>query len=240
MAECLTKSEVAASVREILLEETALPPPMNLAGVPLYPLELPPSLGEAFVGRADHPWQIHSTLSTKRGEPSANAALAAVLEGGGGFGKTRLALEYLHRFGPCSYPGGLFWVNADVTGDQLESQFHGILRILKPEIIDLIHFRDSRRDAGKELASALQALPADRPALLVVDNVPETKPGEAPKPLRTFCPALGIVTLLVTSRMKVVYTGQALQSLAIDILMPDAAVRLLTYGVERTALHNAS
>jgi len=123
--------QAADMIRATLLEESALPPPMNLTGMTRFPLSLPGSLGEGFVGRADDLWRIHFALFTMRGEPAASAALSGALEGGGGFGKTRLALEYLHRFG-SHYPGGLFWVDADVSEEALQERFHSILRVLKP------------------------------------------------------------------------------------------------------------
>jgi TIR domain len=108
----------ADAIRATLLGESALPPPMNLAGVIQFPLALRVSLGEGFVGRANDLWRIHFILSTMRGEPATSAALSGALEGGGGFGKTQLALEYLHRFGG-HYLGGLFWVDADVSEEAL-------------------------------------------------------------------------------------------------------------------------
>src|SRR5882762_6346957 len=94
--------------------------------------ELRASIGADFVGRADALWRIHHLLSTLRGDVGA-AALTGAIEGGGGFGKTRLATEYLHRFGPGSYPGGLFWVNAEQSL-RLEEQLHGVLVTLRPEV----------------------------------------------------------------------------------------------------------
>jgi hypothetical protein len=124
-----------ASTRARLLEDSALPPAMNLAGFkPIYPLERPPSIGAAFKGRADELWRIDITLFTLRGDALSGAALTGALEGGGGLGKTRLALEYLHRLGPRHFPGGLFWVDADVGPERLEEQLHGILRALRPEV----------------------------------------------------------------------------------------------------------
>ena len=64
----------ADAIQATMLAESALPAPMNLSGVPQFPLALPRSLGESFVGRADDLWRIHFTLSTMRGEPAASAA----------------------------------------------------------------------------------------------------------------------------------------------------------------------
>lgn len=105
IGELLDRAGASAAVRTTFLEETALPPPTPLAGTRLVPLELPHSIGKAFVGRADDLWRIHFTLSTLRGEMVTGAALTGAVEGGGGFGKTRLAVEYLHRLGPANYQG---------------------------------------------------------------------------------------------------------------------------------------
>ena len=89
-----------------------------------------------------------------------------------------------------------------------------------------------------ELAQALQAQPADEPVLVVVDNVPESVPGQRPKPLKHWCPALGRVTVLATSRMRL--AGDAsVRLLPVDVLAPEAAVLLLTRELDRNALVEA-
>lgn len=113
LSERLNRNGIPLAIRAILLEEAKLPPPANLAGMIVYPPSLPASLGQAFVGRANELWRVNFLLSTLRGKTSECAALTGSLESLGGIGKTRLALEYLHRFGPRYYPGGLFWINAD-------------------------------------------------------------------------------------------------------------------------------
>jgi hypothetical protein len=227
-------------LRRRLLEESALPEPKNLAQVEKrYPRALPPSLGRSFVGRADELWRIHYTLSVlrdRRGEGAAGAALTGALHGAGGFGKTRLALEYLHRLGPNHYPGGLFWVNADVGPDGLEEQFHGILRTLEPGVPDLVTFRESKRDAAQEMAKALDTLAARERVLYVVDNVPEPGPQESPRPLETWCPVVGRASLLATSRARLDLGSRGVHPIPIFALAPEASVALLTDGVGRGRL----
>jgi tetratricopeptide (TPR) repeat protein len=220
-----------SATRMQLLEDSALPPPLNLAGFkPIYPLERRPSLGDAFKGRADELWRIDFTLSTLRGEDFSGAALTGALEGGGGFGKTQLALEYLHRLGVRNYPGGIFWVDADVTSERLEEQLHGILHALRPQVPDLPTFLKQERKVSTELAAALDEA-ARLPVLYIVDNVPESPVGAVPKPLNVWCPALGKVALLVTSRAKLALGVEGVHSLPIDTLSSEAAVALLTDGV---------
>ena len=230
------------ALRTRLLEEAALPPPGNLATVPVSPRALPQSLGSSFVGRADDLWRIHYTLSVlrdRRGEGVAGAALTGALHGAGGFGKTRLALEYLYRFGPKHHPGGLFWVNAEVGPERLEEQFHGILRTLRPDVPDLVEFRRRNRNATREMAEALESLAARERVLYVVDNVPEPGPGEQQKPLETWCPSIGKVSLLATSRAKLHLGTEGVHELPVFALTPEAAVTLLTEGLDRGLLNEA-
>jgi tetratricopeptide (TPR) repeat protein len=217
------------AMRATVVEQAAIPPPGNFAGATMYPPRraLDDSLGDGFVGRADELWRIHHRLWRMRGGASG-AALTGGIEGGAGFGKTRLATEYFHRFGPQTYVGGLFWVNAETP---LERQFHGILRELKPEgTPDLETFRQEGRDAEVELGEALHQLPPEAAVLYVVDNVPEPGPGEFPSRLSTWCPGLGDVTLLVTSRARQAVMEPIIR-FPIDVLSPDAAVALLTREV---------
>ena len=233
---------LGTSLRTRLLEKKALYEPVNLAAFRHYPLGLPCSLGDSFVGRADDLWRIHYVLTVlrgRRGEGASGAALTGALHGAGGFGKTRLALEYLHRLGPSEHPGGLFWVNAEVGPERLEEQFHGILRTLAPSVPDLVAFRKSERNAAHELAVALEGIAARERVLFVVDNVPEPKPGEAQKPLETWCPAIGKVSLLATSRARLDLGAEGIQPLALSTLKPEAAVALLTEGVARGSVDDA-
>ncbi len=134
-------------IYDSLLAETALPPSRPLIE-PHFPPTLPPSLNERFVGRADDLFRIHFNLSTLRGEPTRTAALTGAIEAGGGFRKTRLALEYIWRFGSTYYPGGLFWLVADQGESGLERQCYGMFKchlylwahILVRETIDIVSF----------------------------------------------------------------------------------------------------
>jgi tetratricopeptide (TPR) repeat protein len=222
--------------RERLLQSSALPPPRSLAGLRLHPLDPPPSIGASFVGREDELWRIDFALTSSHVGEGAGAALSGALEAAGGFGKTRLALEYLHRLGPLRFPGGLFWVDADVNDAQLEEQHHEILRTLEPGVAPLHEFREQQRNVARELARALHTVSAKQPVLFVVDNVPEPLPDQSPRPLKTWCPALGRVALLVTSRFQSSLGTEGLQPLPVPTLAPDAAVSLLSQGVERSSL----
>lgn len=230
-----------AGLRERVYELMAIPEAQSLRGVRVYHESgLPPSIGAAFVGRARELWELHSLLSSpQRG--AGTAAVTTALEGGGGFGKTRLALEYVHRYGAAEYPGGVFWVNAEAPEDRLEAQMHGIVRLLRPgETPGLEAFRASERDAAMELGQALYALAEHERALFVVDNVPETSGRGQPEQLGHWCPAVGGVTLLVTSRAhQSVIMG--VRRLELRELSTGSAVRLLTHDyLHREELDEAS
>ncbi|QSQ23237.1 toll/interleukin-1 receptor domain-containing protein [Pyxidicoccus parkwayensis] len=222
--------------RARLLQESALPPPRSLAGLRLHPLELPPSIGPSFVGREDDLWRIDFALTTSRTGEGSAAALSGALEAGGGFGKTRLALEYLHRLGPLRFPGGLFWVDADVNDERLEEQLHGILSALRKDVPPLAEFRKQQRDARHELARVLHETSSKEPILYVVDNVPEPSPGQSPRSLGTWCPARGKVALLVTSRVRLSLGAEGVQALPVATLAPEAAMALLTEQVDRASI----
>src|SRR5262249_21373829 len=59
------------------------------------------SLGGRFVGRVAELWELDAKLQDNS---------VVVITGGGGLGKTQLAVEYVRRFAG-TYPGGIFWVN---------------------------------------------------------------------------------------------------------------------------------
>jgi hypothetical protein len=232
LGERLGTSE-GSRILETLVEEAALPPPGNLAGVPVYHPkgQMEVSISERFVGRAHDVARIHFTLSTMRGDAARSAALSGTVSAAGGFGKTRIAIEYLHRYGPSYHPGGLFWINADVDHGALEEQFYGILRALGRVSLDLPVLRQQGADLRALLSTALRELPPAKPVLFVVDNVPESAAGAPARSLGEYCPALGTSTVLATSRQKPGEPGVA--ALPLDVLPRSASVALLTHGLSR-------
>ncbi|HEX5748067.1 MAG TPA: toll/interleukin-1 receptor domain-containing protein [Archangium sp.] len=221
-----SRSRTAAQV----VEELALEPPAPLEVTqPLYPVSLPSSLGTAFVGRADELWGIDFALRAQA--PLGNPRIAA-LQGGGGTGKTRLALEYLHRYGR-HYPGGVFWIDADAGEERLEEQLHGVLQTLRPDTPPLHVFRKEQRNLSTALAQSLREASA-RPVLYVVDNLPEPSGTQRPRPLRDFCPGPVHVSLLVTSRLRITEPGVV--PLRVEPLAPESSRVLLTHDVTEHAL----
>jgi hypothetical protein len=203
------------------LEETLLPAPKPLPVATALPTGIAErSIGARFVGRADVLRGLHRSLSEGR---SGAARVTGRIAAGGGFGKTQLAVEYLHRYADC-YPGGVFWI--DAAANDLNYQFWRVLRCLDSDVPDLPTFRKKNRDLRLELGAALQRL--SQPALCVIDNIPEAGPGESPRLLSAFFPSPpgGCVTVLATSRQETQEPG--VRSFCLDVLARDSAVLLLT------------
>jgi hypothetical protein len=136
-----------------LVEEAAIPPPASLAGVRVYHGQggLGLSLEQRFVGRANDLWRIHFELCTMRGDLAKSAAATVRLYASGGYGKSQVALEYMLRYGPRYFPGGLFWIDANTDSAGLEEQFHGILQTLKEDVPELSSLRREGRSVAKLL-----------------------------------------------------------------------------------------
>jgi tetratricopeptide (TPR) repeat protein len=228
--ERISNETVSEAVRNTFKEQAALPSPGNLLNARMYPQQIMPSIQDRFVGRANDIWLIHFTLSTMRGDSDKNSPVIAALEGGAGFGKTRLALEYLHRFGPTHYPGGLFWVDATPNPQRIREQFHGILRTIEPQVPSFATFCQEGRDAQSELEHALHHLPADQPALFVVDNVPDNT---AVASLKTWCPGIGKVSLLLTSRRRLsLAASEGVRPIPVNTLDAESAIAFLTHDLQ--------
>lgn len=229
----------ADAARSFLLEATRLPPPLKIGNLPFVPqVGLAPTIADAFVGRADDLWRIHDLLWTERGDPATAAGLTGSIEAIGGFGKTRLALEYLYRFGPRHFRGGLFWINAE---SDPELQLYDVLQALNPSAPAIEHVRQSSGGVPGAVARAIRSRPDDAPTpLFIIDNVPEPQPDQPPKPLDIWCPVVGEVPVLTTSRTRIALgAGGSVVALPIDTLDPASAVELLTTATNRNALEDA-
>lgn len=239
LSERFTSTAEAEHARSILLEATLLPQPLNTRNIPFIPEGgFPMSIRDAFVGRADDLWRIHDLLWTERGDPFIAAGLTGSIEAFGGVGKTRLALEYLHRFGPRYFKGGLFWINAE---SDPELQLYDVLRALNSNTPAIEVVRQASGGVSTAVSQAIRSRADDAPTpLFIIDNVPEPAANQPPKPLETWCPVLGAVPVLITSRRRVsLGEGASVVSLSIDVLDPAAAVDLLTAQTPREQLSDA-
>ncbi len=212
----------AQKLSKTFLGESSLPQPQSLHGLRY---SLPPgiavqSLGSRFVGRSDLLRNIHRVLS----EGNTGVAQVVSVVAGGGFGKTRLAIEYLYRYGR-DYPGGIFWVNA--ASNDAESELWRVLSALETDIPDLSVMRGQVWNVNSALGRALRKIPL--PALYIVDNIPEANPGKEPLSIGEFCPALGAVSVLATSRQEI--AEQNVRKISVDVLDTDSAILLLTDNV---------
>ncbi len=228
--------DAAQELRRQMTSGMVVPPPQRLGRIPHYPAAFRASLGDAFVGRDERLSRIDYLLRTRHGGGAA-ARPPVAIEAGGGFGKTQLAIEYVHRY--CShYGGGIFWIDADTTPERRDEQLHGILRVLEPNALDLDKLRKSGAMLSDLVARALAAVPPDKPVLYVVDNLPEAGSGERPEPLSAWCPAHDEVALLITSRRSVSLVP-GIETVTLDVLDPEPAVALLTDKVDRSSLGDA-
>ncbi|MEO8326006.1 MAG: toll/interleukin-1 receptor domain-containing protein [Nitrospirota bacterium] len=232
IGESLETLKQRAKVRNALLEESALPPPSDLKSVRHALQGMPVSLRKGFVGRANELWTTHTALSGYEGEPEPAVALFAH----GGFGKTRLAAEYVQRYGSVHFPGGLFWINAERGKEGLEEQFYAILQAIKPNIPSLKDLRDSGVPEAVATAMVNAVTEASRQGrvLIVVDNVPETQPA----PLSTWCPAMGTAAVLATSRRNLALSPQGIKEVTVPPLTLTASIELLTRQIDRRTLPN--
>jgi tetratricopeptide (TPR) repeat protein len=215
------------------LEVARLPPPEQIPSeVPfVYSSGLPRSLDEGFFGRLNDLWRIHNALT----KPHARSQSAAVaLEGGAAVGKSTLAREYVYRFGPRYYPGGLFWIDAERP---LESQYHQILLALDPQTPELNVVQKESGGVSNRLVAAFRALPVEKPSLVVVDNIPEPQPGHAPKQLDDWFPAARYCRFLTTSRNRTLKTPGVV-SLEVGVLDDWSAQALLTSDIDFGALND--
>jgi tetratricopeptide (TPR) repeat protein len=218
----------ANRIAKVFLEESLVPPPLDFGSIPR---SLPPgieqSIGPRFVGRAGDLRRLHRTLS------GSAARLTSRIAAGAGFGKTRIAIEYLHRYGPKYYSGGLFWINA--AASSLEEEYCRVLAELDQSVSDLASMRQQKRDVRHELELALRRIAQRGAVLFIVDNVPETAPGERARTISEYCPATGYVNVLATSRQDTPEPG--VRGLRVDTLNRDGAILLLTEGVPGWGRH---
>lgn len=193
----------------------AIPRAASLAGTPGFLDQLPDTLQDRFCGRAEELWLIFHLLETRR---AGGATRTCAIQGVGGVGKTQLAAEYVWRYGPTYYPGGIVWIDAGGDDEHLKDQFRGVLHAFNREPKD-----DEPESA---LAQLFDEIAAECPVLWVVDNVPEPSKGERAKSLSHWCPAAKHVALLATTRRA--QTPDAESVVALDELPVGSAIELLT------------
>lgn len=143
-------------------------------------------------------WKIHQVLQEKGN---------AVVTGLPGSGKSRLAIEYAHRF--CAhYPGGIFWTAA------CRKRIGLILQILEGIPDKGIDGFMTRKE---QLNRIWQILDSFKPTLVIIDDFPEGRPFKMRFPVSS-----SVHTLITTRRRDVPLPGVHLEKMdakaAIDLL----------------------
>lgn len=95
----LSDTEVQ-KLKVAFLNESNMLDPQPLSGIVSLPEGILGSIDSRFMGRGTDLRHIHEVLAQGSGDRLVGRVTAA-----GGFGKTRLAIEYLYRYGPRYYPG---------------------------------------------------------------------------------------------------------------------------------------
>ena len=178
-----------------------------------------------FVGRADRLNDLHQHLWLRHMGEASSVALTAAVHGAGGFGKSRLAAEYVHRYAPACFKGGIFWIQCET---ELEGQFHEVAQALDPLTPAIDVLRQNQVNMPRLLREKVRAVVGQgKPVLFVLDNVPEvTRKLIA---LDDYCPARSLSAVLITSRQRQA-SGETID---IDVLTPEAAWLMLTADLPR-------
>lgn len=166
----------------------------------------------AFVGRDSDLLHLATVL---KGEPAASLVPTAVVTGMGGLGKTRLAVEFAHRYGSF-FAGGVFWLNfADPT--TVPAQIAGFANAEALNLPPWVRNIGPNEQAERVLA----AWQSHVPRLVVFDNC------EEPALLRRWRPTTGGCRVLVTSRRAIWNVSLNVELLQLGGLSRTDSVELL-------------
>jgi tetratricopeptide (TPR) repeat protein len=183
---------------------------------PVRPLPLgsrmPQASNPLFVGREEEMRALKQSLT-----PGSNALVGvhAAVVGMGGVGKTQLAIEYAHRYGP-DYPGGIFWLN--FAGE--EDPINEVARCGGPEGLDLPGWIEMK---APEQASRVHKHweENEHASLLIFDNA------EDPAAVEKWRPKHGHSSVLITSRRDGWPPEMAVKPLGIETLPRQKSLELL-------------
>lgn len=138
-----------------------------------------------FVGRTD---TLTSLAKALKGEPTSTTGQRVALTGGGGIGKTQLAVEFAHRYGKY-FAGGVYWISmADPASVETELTLCG-QRGMPGLASDFAWL-----DHTAKMQAVQAAWESPLPRLLIFDNC------ENPDLLAKYLPKTGASRVLVTSR----------------------------------------
>ncbi len=190
------------------------------------------SLGSLFKGRDDFLKQIHEQLGSiqyhgfERTSTITASATAVAVHGLGGSGKTRVAIEYAHRYG--DEHTALLFVRADTPGGLQQN----MAALCGEAVLDLPE-KDAR-EIDVQVAAVLQWLQQHAGWLLIFDSA------DAEEAAQAVIDLLGKLTdsgqVLVTSRLSN-WPG-AVKALSLDELSDTAAAEFLLERTGRRRMTN--
>jgi len=187
-----------------------IPPLRPLPPKSLMPLRANPH----FVGREDELRELERHL--RAGSTTAIGQVAAAT-GLGGIGKTQLAVEYAHRYGP-RYWGGVFWLDME-DEEAIASQ---VARCGGPEGMDFPGFESLSQE--EQAARVKKEWEKATPRLLIFDNVDDANVvGE-------WRPVTGGCRVLITSRRADWPSSLGLAEVQLTTLPRDKSIELLCKG----------
>jgi tetratricopeptide (TPR) repeat protein len=207
----VTAEELAAAEHRLaglLTDVIPLPSPLPAGS------RMPLAANPLFVGREQDLRALARWLKGTDQVVAGPMQIAAVT-GLGGVGKTQLAAEFVHRYGPF-FTGGVFWLNfADPAAVPTEVAACGLTGILglRPDFAGL--------DFEERLALVVGAWQSPVPRLLVFDNCEDASVLDAWRPKTGGC------RVLVTSRRSTWAATLGIQVLGVDVLPRAHSVALL-------------
>ena len=181
---------------------------------------------DAFFGRASELAQLRTMLSlSTRGVPRQQRA---ILWGLGGFGKTRIAIEYLNKHQE-DY-SAILWINA-ATYDSVEESFAQAANILKSRLSFHPDAPSVGARANIRLVHQWLASSKNTDWLMVVDSLDDLESFDC----RDLVPQCNHGRILVTSKLSQsmdVFKSQGLELGGLEI---SDACQMLLYGVSAEA-----
>jgi tetratricopeptide (TPR) repeat protein len=164
-----------------------------------------------FVGRKA---ELRDLAKVLKGESNLSVRQTAAATGMGGMGKTQLAVEFAHRYGPY-FAGGVYWLSF-ADPDAIEGQIAACGAAM-PEMPD--HYREL--DLPTQLSLVQQAWQRPLPRLLIFDNC------EDEALLVRWRPTTGGCRTLLTSRRQVWDLSLSVQPLVLYKLPSGESIELL-------------